>query len=122
MRGKTLREKAFGPGYRDRLLTHTIRVFERCVVAGCNQPCYAILGLYVDARPPASQRGWYADVLRSIPVGSETELGFCTSHAEDVIHMDYEFMDNPDLWEPGRTNPPVMPGPGRLLHPAVSGP
>jgi hypothetical protein len=113
MRGRTLAEKQNGPGFRDRLLGHVIRIFKRCAVEGCQQRTYAVLTLYVDAHPPGW--GWYERLIRSIPVGNDTEVGLCKSHSAEVIARDLEWMDSPELWEPGRENPPVMPGPGRLV-------
>ena len=34
-------------------------------------------------------------------------------NAADVVTLDDEWAMNPERWEPGRVNPPVMPGPGR---------
>lgn len=115
-RGRTLAEKANGPGYRDRLLTHSVRVARTCAVPSCSDPIHAVLGLYVDAHPPG--RGWYERLLRQIPVGAETEVGLCAGHSVEVMQRDDELMDSPDLWEPGRENPPVLPGPGRILTPS----
>ena len=109
MRGKTLAEKANGPGFRDRLLTHEVRVFRHCGVEGCSDPVHTVLTLYVDARPPGLD--WYSKLLRTLGVGVDTEIGFCRGHAADVIALDEEFMMTPDLWEPDRVNPPVLPGP-----------
>jgi hypothetical protein len=115
VRGLTLGEKANGPGYRDRLLSSEVRVFERCLVEGCTAKPEIVLQLYVDAHPAPSERDWYSKMLRTLAVGVETECGFCAPHARDVIAWDLEFLDDPDLWEPGRANPPVLPGPGRLI-------
>jgi hypothetical protein len=108
----TLAEKRNGPGYRDRLLTHEVRVFHACGVEGCGDPVYCVLTLYVDAHPPG--RGWYEKLLRTLVLGVDTEVGLCMGHARDVIELDDEWATQPERWEPGRVNPPVMPGPGRL--------
>lgn len=113
MRRPTLAEKANGPGYRDRLLTHDVQVLHDCRVETCTDPVNVVLTLYVDAHPPGL--GWYEKLLRTIPVGVDIEIGFCFGHAGDVIALDDEWADHPELWEPGRVNPPVMPGPGRAV-------
>ena len=113
-RGLTLAELQNGPGFRDRLLTHEVRVFHRCGVGGCGDPVYCVLTLYVDAHPPG--RDWYSKLLRTLTIGVETEVGLCQGHGEDVVALDEELMMSPHLWEPGRANPPVMPGPGRLVN------
>jgi hypothetical protein len=114
MRRPTLDEKNFGPGFRDRLVTHGVRVFHDCAIPTCGDGVYAVVRLYVDAHPPGMD--WYTRLVRSIPLGEETDVGLCQGHAADVVARDLEFMDNPDLWEPGRENPPVMPGPSISLR------
>jgi len=109
----TLGEKQNGAGFRDRLLTHEIRVFRTCAVETCRDPVYCVLTLYVDAHP--SGLDWYARLLRTFAIGVDTEVGLCVGHGADVIALGEELMETPDLWEPGRANPPVMPGPGRLV-------
>lgn len=116
MRGRTLAEKNFGRGFRDRMLQFVVRVIPTCQVEGCRGRTAGILLLYVDAHPPG--RDWYAKLVRSIAVGAETEVGLCEAHVVAVVERDEEMMMNPDLWEPGRENPPVMPGPGRLIRSA----
>ena len=111
--GKTLAEKNYGDGFRDRLIRFAYRVVKTCQVEGCSNRTVAVLTLYVDAHPPGLD--WYAKLLRSLEVGVETEVGVCAQHSVAIAELDEEMMMNPDLWEPGRVNPPVMPGPGRLL-------
>ena len=111
VRGRTLAELQNGPGFRDRLLGHEVRVFRACIVESCMDPVTAVLTLYVDAHPPGL--GWYERMLRTLPIGADTEVGFCTGHAGDVIALDEEWAMHPEMWEPGRINPPVMPGPSR---------
>jgi len=113
LRGRSLAELRNGPGFRDRLLTHEVRVFHNCLVDACADPVTAVLTLYVDAHPPGL--GWYEQMLRTIQVGVDTEVGLCTGHATDVVALDEEFAMHPELWEPGRVNPPVMPGPARAV-------
>lgn len=113
VRGRTLAEKRNGPGFRDRLLTHEVRVLERCSVQTCTDAVTAVLTLYVDAHPPGL--GWYEKFLRSIPIGADTEVGLCIGHSQEVIALDEEWAMHPEMWEPGRVNPPVMPGPGRTV-------
>lgn len=110
-KGLTLAEKRNGPGYRDRLLTKAVRIVPRCAVPSCWARTEVILTLYVDAYPPG--RGWYEELLRLLPIGAETEVGLCWAHSADVIHAELDWADDPARWEPGRLNPPVMPGPGR---------
>jgi hypothetical protein len=109
MRRPTLDEKRYGPGFRDRLITHEVYVSDTCRVETCADPVHAIVRLYIDAYPP--ENNWYADLLKTLTIGAENDIGLCFGHAADVVAMDEEYMDNPDLWEPGRENPPVMPGP-----------
>jgi hypothetical protein len=111
VRGRTLGEIQNGPGFRERLLGHEVRVFRTCGVETCADPVMAVLTLYVDAHPPGL--GWYEKLLRTIRTGVDTEVGFCMGHAGDVIALDDEWAMHPEWWEPGRVNPPVMPGPGR---------
>lgn len=113
IRRPTLAEKQNGPGFRDRLLTHGVQVLRDCRVETCSDPVTVILTLYVDAHPPGL--GWYEKLLRTIEIGVDMEVGFCTGHAADVIALDEEWALHPELWEPGRVNPPVMPGPGRAM-------
>ncbi len=113
LRGRTLAEKRNGPGFRDRLLTHEVRVLQDCAVHDCADPVTAILTLYVDAHPPGL--GWYERLLRTIDIGVDMEVGLCIGHAEDVVARDEDFAMHPELWEPGRVNPPVMPGPSRAV-------
>ena len=112
-RGLTLGEKQNGPGYRDRLLTHDLHVRRVCAVERCADLVTSILTLYVDAHPPGND--WYAKLLHTLKIGADTEVGLCTGHAEEVVELDWELMVSPHLWEPGRVNPPVMPGPGRAV-------
>jgi len=111
MRGLTLAEKQNGPGFRDRLVTFRVRIFHHCSIPGCSDVATSVLRLYVDAHPPGMD--WYARFLRTLVIGEETDVGLCMGHAGEVLALDEELMMNPDLWEPGRQNPPVMPGPGR---------
>lgn len=113
LRGKTLGEKQNGTGFRDRLVQFAVRVVKTCQVDGCYSRTTSILTLYVDAHPPGLD--WYAKLLRTLTPGCETEVGVCASHARAILDRDEELMMNPALWEPGRMNPPVLPGPGRLL-------
>lgn len=112
MRGLTLDEKRYGPGFRPWGMHHVVRTFERCAVTGCDDPVYGVATLYVDDHPPALD--WYTRLLNTLEIGADTDVGLCQGHSAEVIDRDEELMMNPDLWAPGRANPPVLPGPMRL--------
>lgn len=112
MRRPTLDEKRYGPGFRPYPMHHIVRTFNVCAVDGCADPVYGVVTLYVDDHPPAMD--WYTRLLRTLPIGADTDVGLCTGHAREVIVRDEEFMMDPDLWAPGRENPPVLPSPMRV--------
>lgn len=115
MRGKTLDEQRYGPGFRPwPYHVSPAGTYEQCAVDSCGDPVYAVATLYVDDHPPALD--WYTRLLSKLELGADCEVPLCAGHSREVIERSEEMMDDPDLWAPGRENPPVLPSPPRLVE------
>jgi len=116
MRGRTLEEKRYGPGFRPGPVVRTAAPWPGCSVEGCPDPVHGTAELYVDDPPPTLD--WYTRVLAKLPARTWTRLGFCESHLRAVVERSEDYQTQPDLWAPGRDNPPVLPRPVKLLRPS----
>src|SRR5205085_1103476 len=83
LRGKTLGEKNYGPGYRPSPLLSTVAKFTGCGIEGCADPVYGSIELYVDEVPPLVD--WYSKLLRSLQRNVYVRVGFCQGHLADVV-------------------------------------
>lgn len=117
LRGKTLDEKRYGPGFRPVASISVVAPFSGCGVADCSSPVYGSMELYVDDTPPSLD--WYSRMLAKLPQNIWTTVEFCQSHLADVVQRSvYDMQDEPDLWAPWRANPPVLTHPPKLKEPA----
>jgi hypothetical protein len=116
VRGKTLVEKAYGPGFRDTPHMQAVAPWPGCGVEGCTDPVYGSRELYVDDPPPVFD--WYTKLLARLPLRVWTDVKFCQGHMADVtVRSVEEPWDNPDLWAPWRASPPVLTHPPKLITP-----
>lgn len=113
MRGKTLAEKRYGDGFRPVPVLSEVVTFKHCAVGDCGDPVAGSIELYVDDTPPMLD--WYSKLLGKLAPGVWTRMPFCVGHMQDVVHRSLDLMDEPDLWAPGRMNPPVLQHPPVLI-------
>lgn len=112
MRGRTLEEKRYGPGIRPGPLRRLVAPWPGCGVEGCGSSVAGSIEIFVDAHDPGVD--WYLNLLRRLPLGSWVRVRFCLAHLQAVSERSIQEQEEPDLWEPGRDNPPVMINPPRL--------
>lgn len=116
MRGKTLEEKRFGPGFRPILQTFQAIGIEGCGVEGCGDMPVGSVELYVDDYPQVVD--WYTRILAKLPSpGAWWRVPFCLGHLEDVCQRSLDVQEEPDIWAPGRENPFVLLRPFTLFQP-----
>jgi hypothetical protein len=116
VRGKTLVEKAYGPGFRDTPHMQAVAPWPGCGYEGCGDPFFGKHELYVDDPPPALDA--YTRMLSKLPAHTWTWVSFCKGHFDDVsLRSGGELWDNPDLWAPWRASPPVLMHPPKLITP-----
>lgn len=113
MRGRTLDEKRYGPGFRPGPVLERVVTFDHCAAEPCADPVAGSIELYVDDVPPALD--WYTRILAKLTPGAWTRTPFCIGHMQDVVHRSLDMMDEPDLWAPGRASPPVLQHPPKLI-------
>lgn len=116
--GRTLGEKRNGAGYRPDLLHFDVISWDHCAIEGCEQRATSHMEVYVDDSPPVLDaitrllariferygRGW-------------VDTPFCLDHGYEMLRYGLDYIEDPDLWAPGRENPPVFPHPLKLLEP-----
>lgn len=118
MRRPTLDEKRYGPGFRPgpSPTVEPVRTYKHCAVDECPDPVWGTAELWVDDVPPMID--WYSKLLRVLKdkyPGAWVVTPFCHGHLEGVVQRSEELMENPDLWAPGRDNPPILPRPPKLV-------
>jgi hypothetical protein len=114
LRGKTLVEKLYGPGFRPVPHREAKAPWSGCGVEGCIDAIHGSIELYVDDLPPALD--WYTRLLARLPQNVWTAVSFCEGHLKDVIQRSvYDMHDEPDFWAPWRASPPVLTHPPKLL-------
>ena len=113
LRGKTLAEKVYGPGFRPEGLSSVAAPFHGCGIEGCALRPGGSVEMYVDDHPPALD--WYTRLLCRLPERSWVRVEFCVQHLGDVGRRSVEELDTPDAWAPWRANPPVFTRPPVLL-------
>jgi len=114
MRRPTLNEKRYGKGFREGpSLTVYVQTYHRCAVEGCGDKVYGTCELYVDDLPPALD--WYTKILSKLQPQQWNVVPFCFGHLEDAMKRSVQAIEEPDLWAPGRENPPVLPRPPKLV-------
>jgi len=115
MRRPTLNEKRYGEGFREGPSPQaSVKTFKHCAIEGCGDRIYGTCELYVDDVPPALD--WYTKMLSKLEPLHWNIVPFCFGHLEDVVKRSNEFMEEPDLWAPGRENPPVLPRPPKIIR------
>jgi hypothetical protein len=113
MRRPTLLERKYGEGYRDTPHRKAVAPWHGCGVEGCGDPTYGSIEMYVDDVPPMMD--WYSRILAKLPAGVWTTVGFCDAHLSEVVQRSvYELLEEPDLWAPGRSSPPVLTHPPKV--------
>lgn len=117
LRGKTLDEKRYGPGYRPVPSLTKVMRFDGCAVMDCTTPVHATIELYVDDAPPITD--WYTKLLGAIYAkhpNTYVRVGFCEPHMTEVVQRSvYDIAEDPDQWAPWRDSPPVLPRPPKLV-------
>src|SRR6266550_7441841 len=113
LRGKTLVEKAYGPGFREAPHREAVAPWPGCGIEGCASPVYGSMELYVDDYPPLVD--WYSRLLKRLPQNVWTRVKFCQSHLAEVTRRSVDdYQELPDLWAPWRASPPVLTHPPKL--------
>lgn len=113
LQGPTLKEKRYGAGFREEVLTFVSKAGDgTCAVSECKDPMYGMLEMFIDDQPPALD--WYTRLLASLPERAWVNVPLCKGHAIDCAARSVEMLNEPDLWAPGRTNPAVFPHPLKL--------
>lgn len=113
--GKTLMEKRSGAGARPDLLHYEVVTFQRCVVEGCESPNTCTMEWYVDDAPPTVD--WLTRVLSRMfdRYGRAwVTMPFCTGHGVAAMEYGLEYLEDPDLWAPGRESPAAFPHPLKI--------
>lgn len=114
LRGKTLVEKAYGPGFRETPHREAVAPWPGCGVEGCQAAVYGSIEMFVDDVPPAVD--WYTKILRRLPQQVWVRVKFCQDHLADVTRRSVdEYQEEPDLWAPWRASPPVLTHPPKLI-------
>jgi hypothetical protein len=106
LRGKTLVEKNYGPGFRPEPTLEENRVGVTCHLEACDSPTYGSIELFVDDAPP--KLDWYTRLLASLPAHTWVRCGFCQSHLRDVTARSTDEMGEPDAWAPWRESPVLL--------------
>jgi hypothetical protein len=95
--------------------------FKRCavdLVKPCAGRVYGTMEVYVDDRPPTTV-DWYSKLLMRVWEAGYGRtwvvLGFCQGHSSEMLKLAEEVLLEPDLWAPGRDNPPVFPHPLKVV-------
>ena len=115
LRGKTLDEKRYGPGYRPGITEYAVAPWKGCGVEGCSDRIHGSVELYVDDSPPVLD--WYSKVLSKLPVNVWTTVKFCESHLAEVMRRStMDLWDTPDQWAPWRASPPVLTHPPKVIE------
>lgn len=122
MRGPTLQEKRYGPGFRPVPVRRVHAPWPGCAAEVGDHPCadppIGEAELWVDDTPPALD--WYSKLLSKLPVQTWTWVKLCERHfTESVVKA--EELVNPDTWAPWRTNPAVLVRPPLMYEPKVTG-
>lgn len=116
LRGKTLVEKLYGPGFRPAAHATVDAPWRGCGVSDCPDLVYGSVELYVDDSPPMFD--WYGQLLAKLPQNTWTTVRFCKAHLNDVVQRSvYDIPDTPELWAPWRASPPVLTHPPKLILP-----
>lgn len=115
LRGKTLVEKLYGPGFRETPHMKAEAPWPGCGVEGCSDRVYGSVELYVDEVAPVMD--WYSKLLARLPQNVWTKVNFCQGHLADVTQRStVDLWDTPDLWAPWRQSPPVLMHPPKLVE------
>jgi hypothetical protein len=115
LRGKTIEEKLYGPGFRPTPHREVKAPWAGCGIEGCSNKPHGSVELYVDDPPPIMD--WYTRMLAKLPAQAWATVKFCEAHLKDVIQRSvYDFQDEPDLWAPWRASPPVLVHPPKVFE------
>jgi len=120
MRRPTLEEKRYGPGFRPGP-SPTVEpaptiTYRHCAVDECPDTVFGTAELWVDDVPPMLD--WYSKLLKVLKdkyPGAWVVTPLCQGHLEGVVQRSEEMMESPELWAPGRENPPMLPRPPKIL-------
>ena len=120
MRGLTLDQKRYGPGFRPGPLRQTEVPWTGCsamttVEHQCTDPVVGKLCLWVDETPPPIPGDWYLRLLQRIPPRVDVWVPLCQGHFAEACARSIEDMDSEKMWAPGATNPSILPKPPLLI-------
>lgn len=114
LRGATLLEKKYGPGFRETKHQEANAPWAGCGIEGCTDPIHGSIELYVDDIPPIID--WYSKLLNRLPQNVWTKVRFCQGHLADVTKRSTDDVwDGPDQWAPWRESPFVLTHPPKTL-------
>jgi hypothetical protein len=117
MRRPTLNEKRYGEGFREGPSPSIfVKSYKHCAVDTCDDPVYGTMEIFVDDAPVDVD--WYSKLMRLLQEKyphAWVVTPFCKGHLEAVVRRATDVLDEPDLWAPGRNNPPVLPRPPKVL-------
>ena len=120
LRGKTLDEKKYGPGYRPGITEYAVAPWAGCGVEldnghRCSSKVAGSIEMYVDDCPP--RMDWYTRLLAKLPPNVWTTVKFCEAHFAEVTRRStLDLWDTPDQWAPWRASPPVLTHPPKVIE------